>query len=257
MEDTSCRKGICSEHGLSLYLETDRHRLLFDVGQSRQFAANAHNMGVDLAGVELAILSHGHYDHGGGLATFLTCNQTAPVYLNRFAFQPHYSGFQRYIGLDRQLEGNPRLIPVDDYLKLDETLELFSCNDRSRPFPTDPYGLYLGLGDQRVPEDFRHEQYLLIHEGGRRILVSGCSHKGVLNLMEWFQPDVLIGGFHFFKLDPEGPERETLLAAGRQLAAYPAVYYSGHCTGQAQLSVLKAVLGERIHPIRAGSVFTV
>ncbi|MGM9537340.1 MAG: MBL fold metallo-hydrolase [Candidatus Onthomonas sp.] len=257
MEDTACREGICAEHGLSLYLETDRHRLLFDAGQSGRFADNARRMGVALADVDLAVLSHGHYDHGGGLETFLACNQTAPVYLSRFAFQPHYSGQERYIGLNPALEKNQRLVPVGDYLKLDETMELFSCNNRPCPFPADPYGLYLGIGEQRIAEDFRHEQYLLIQENGRRILVSGCSHKGVLNLMEWFRPDVLIGGFHFFKLDPEGPERETLLAAARQLAQYPAVYYSGHCTGEAQLSLLKTVLGERIQPIRAGMSFTV
>ena len=257
MENTACREGICAEHGLSLYLETGGHRLLFDTGQSGRFADNAREMGVALAEAELAVLSHGHYDHGGGLETFLSCNQTAPVYLSRYAFQPHYSGPQRYIGLDCRLAGNPRLVPVGNYWRLDETLELFSCNDRPRPFPADPYGLYLGDGDRRVPEDFRHEQYLLIHEGGRRILVSGCSHKGVLNLMEWFRPDVLIGGFHFVKLDPEGPERETLLAAARQLAQYPAVYYTGHCTGEAQLALLKTVLGERVHPIRAGMSFTV
>ena len=63
--------------------------------------------GVDLAAVDLAVLSHGHYDHGGGLARFLELNSTAPVYLNEHAFEPHYHGAERYIGLDPRPGGQP------------------------------------------------------------------------------------------------------------------------------------------------------
>ena len=52
-----------------------------------------------------------------------------------------------------------------------------------------------------MPDEFKHEQYLLINENGKRVLISGCSHKGVMDITEWFEPDVLVGGFHYSKLE--------------------------------------------------------
>ena len=78
IENTTLSPALTAEHGLSLYIETRGHKILFDMGQSPAFAENAETLGVDLSEIDLAILSHGHYDHGGGLATFLELNSTAP-----------------------------------------------------------------------------------------------------------------------------------------------------------------------------------
>ena len=101
-----------------------------------------------------------------------------------------------------------------------------------------------------VPEDFRHEQYLCIQEEGRRVLISGCSHKGILNIMEAFRPDVLVGGFHFMKITQE----EKLEIAAKKLLTYDTVYYTGHCTGQRQYDCLKTYMGDRLHYMSAGTV---
>ena len=103
LENTSARPELSAEHGLSLYIETAEHRILFDMGQTALFSRNASVLGIDLAAVNIAILSHGHYDHGGGLARFLALNHTTPVYVNRHAFAPHYHGPDKYIGLDLSL----------------------------------------------------------------------------------------------------------------------------------------------------------
>src|SRR5699024_10377974 len=205
------RLGLGREHGLSLYIEACGHRILFDMGQSGLFARNAAALGVDLAAVDLAVLSHGHYDHGGGLARFLELNGAAPVYLNEHAFEPHYHGSQRSIGLDTALAGSPRLrltalagsprlrFPGDE-AELAPGLTLFTCHGRPRRHDLGSFGLTVLRDGAFRPEDFCHEHYLLTREAGRRVLISGCSHKGILNIVDWFRPDVLVGGFHFNSL---------------------------------------------------------
>ena len=257
VENTACREDLRAEHGLSLYIETGDHKLLFDAGQSGAFADNAEKLGVDLSRVDMAILSHGHYDHGGGWRRFLEINSAAPVYLNRNAFQPHYNGADKYIGLDPALAESGRLVFVDDELRLGEGIALHSCNAYQPPYPADPCGLKVLEDGKLRPEDFRHEQYLLIRENGKKILFSGCSHKGIGNIVHWFRPDVLIGGFHFLKLDPAGTGAKTLENAARYLSGYPTTYYTCHCTGKAQYAFLKARMGSRLHALSAGSVLEI
>ena len=110
IENTAgCPELVC-EHGLSFYIETGKHRILFDAGQTDAFAQNAEKLNVDLGSVDFAVLSHGHYDHGGGLQKFLQINQTAPVYLRRDAFLLHQNGQGKNIGLDPQLQASDRLV---------------------------------------------------------------------------------------------------------------------------------------------------
>lgn len=250
VENTACREDLTAEHGLSLYLETQGHKILFDMGQSEAFADNAGKLGVDLAQVDLAVLSHGHYDHGGGLRHFLQTNGSAPVYVSPYAFGHHYNGKDKYIGLDRTLEGHPRLVPAEDGSVLGEGLCLRSFRDRIPRFGMDPYGLKVLRQGQLVPEDFLHEQYLMIREGDRTICVSGCAHRGVLDIMDWAKPQVLVGGFHFKQVAVEAGG--TLDRAAEVLRTYPAVYYTGHCTGQAQFAYLKRQMGEQLRPLSTG-----
>ncbi len=250
-ENTSHREGVCAEHGLSLYIETGERKILFDMGASSLFAKNAQKLGVDLSAVDTAVLSHGHYDHGGGIAEFLKINEKAPVYVSRRAFEPHYNAAQKDIGLDVRLAGSERIVFVDDELEIAAGITLFSCNERERKYKTDPAGQKCVKNGVLCCEDFLHEQYLLVEEG-KRVLFSGCSHKGILNICKWFSPDVLVGGFHFMKLDTQGEGRAVLENAARELLLYPTKYYTAHCTGEAQFAFLKELMGARLEYISAG-----
>ena len=253
MENTVKDETFCCEHGLSLYVETPRHKLLFDTGGSAAFADNAAKLGVDLSQVDLCIISHGHNDHGGGLAKFLELNSTAPIYISRYGFERHFSGTEREISIPAALQDSGRFVLVDDYLKIDDELELCSCNEKKAQHFADSFGLNMLQDDEFVPDDFRHEQYLTIYEKGRKVLLSGCSHKGILNLMEWLKPDVCIGGFHFMKLATCGNDEKVLLEAARELEALPAEYYTCHCTGAEQYAYLKERM-TRLHYLAAGDV---
>ncbi len=248
-ENTSVSDELIAEHGLSLYIETGNKRILFDMGQTDTFAKNAEVLGIDLEEVDFAVLSHGHYDHGGGLGTFLAINEKAPVYLSRYAFGDYFSA--KYIGLDKSLAKEKRLCFVPDYLKICDGIELFSCNDFIAEYKAEPYGLTAEIDGVRTDDDFRHEQYLVITEKGRRTLISGCSHKGVLNAMHWLEPDVFVGGFHFMKLDPDAEERETLDKAAEVLSGRNIPYYTCHCTGTEQYKYLKDKITE-LHYISCG-----
>ena len=134
----------------------------------------------------------------------------------------------------------------------DQNMFLCDCRDRCGKYPVSGQGLTVQHGEVREPDDFRHEQYLTVIENGRRIVFSGCSHRGVLNIVEWMRPDVLVGGFHFKKLDPDGEGRAALESAAGTLMQGETIYYTGHCTGDAQFDFLKVRMGERLHGLYTG-----
>ena len=252
MENTARVPWLTAEHGLSLFVEAAGHTFLFDAGQSGAFADNAGQLHVDLRRAEFAVLSHGHYDHGGGMIRFLELNRQAKIYINQHAFGGHFNGAGRYIGLPEALRSSPRLIHTGDVHAIAPGLTLHTCNDRPLVHPIESAGLTEQVGEFLLPEEFRHEQSVLIEENGTRILLSGCAHKGVLNLLEWFRPDVFVGGFHFKGLSPDDPR---LKAWGKRMAAYDTRFYTGHCTGTEQFEVLKGILGERLQALSTGAVF--
>ena len=107
LENTACDAGLCAAHGLSLYIETPKHKILFDMGPDARFLDNAKKLGVDLSAVDIAVLSHGHYDHGGGLRAFCEINSQADIFIHTDAFGDFYAVEEgkepRYIGLDPEL----------------------------------------------------------------------------------------------------------------------------------------------------------
>lgn len=252
VENTSADARFQSEHGLSLYIETEKYKILFDMGQTDLFAENARKLGVDLTDVDIAILSHGHYDHGGGLKTFMKINEKAPIYISKYAFGAYYNGTEKYIGLDADLRESKRIVYTDDVIKLADGLTLYHCNDREKSYDLGSFGLNKKIGDLFLADDFLHEQYLCIEENGKKVLISGCSHKGILNIVEWFQPDVLIGGFHFSKL----PLDETLEGYAKILNEFDTTYYTCHCTGEKQYEFMKKTM-KKLSYVAVGNVLNI
>ena len=253
-ENTSLCDSFGCEHGLSLYIESGEHKILFDMGQTNLFEANAKKLGIDLAEIDFAVLSHGHYDHSGGLKRFLEINKSAPVYLSRYAFEPHYSGAERYIGVDQSLQECKRLVFTEDFLQITENMQLCSCNGNPPLHPVECFGLNMIDNGRIIPEDFRHEQYLTVIENGKKIVISGCSHKGILNIANWLKPDILIGGFHFSKIEPCAPRLHT---AAEELLKTGTKYYTCHCTGTEQFASMKKIMGNKLEYISAGTVFEI
>jgi len=185
------------------------------------------------------------------LSRFLEVNKTAPVYLHATAFGSHYNG-EKYIGLDTALQRHPRLVFVEGVHTIASGLTLYDCNDRPCRFFDGDGGLTRREGNCVLADDFRHEQYLLIEEEGRRVLVSGCSHKGIRNIVSWFSPDAVVGGFHFSKL----PLDDALADYAAYLGGFGTAYYTCHCTGEAQFEYMKQQM-PRLRYIAAGDTVDV
>ena len=264
MEDTACAPEFACEHGLSFYIEANSQKLLFDMGQTDLFLRNAQALGVPLDEVDAAFVSHGHYDHGGGLASFLQVNDRAPVYVHEKAFEPHFSRKPegiRPIGLDAALADSGRLLLTRGVTQVDENLTLFSDVTGQDCCPQGNRTLFERENGQYVPDRFAHEQSLIVREGNKIALFTGCAHRGVVNICARAKeiigrdPDLVIGGMHLFspstgKSEPD----ENIRAVAARLMHTDSRYYTCHCTGQHAFDVLRETLGERIAFLAAGSV---
>ena len=133
------------------------------------------------------------------------------------------------------MKSSNRLVLVDEDMPIAEGIIVYGCHHAPKVVDFGSCGLNMIQDGRMTEDDFRHEQYLLVVENGKRILFSGCSHRGILNIMHWFRPDICIGGFHLSKL----PLDETLAGYAKALDAYPTAYSTGHCTGTAQYQFMK------------------
>lgn len=263
VENTSISNDFGSEHGLSLYIETKKHKILFDVGASELFLQNAKKLDVNIADVDFLVISHGHYDHGGGLNTFLKENTKAEVFLHRLAFGKHYairpSDKLDFIGLDENLKQNTQIVPTSDRLFISSGIQLFSNIAQREPRPKSNCGLLTECKGQTVDDTFAHEQNLVIEEDGKTLLVTGCAHNGIINILEHFHsikgrmPDYVIGGFHLSSRSGGNEDADTIDRIGKYLMGTKARFYTCHCTGIEPYKSLKAVMGDSIAYLSAGS----
>ena len=126
VENTSISKDFGNEHGLSLYIETNALKILFDVGASKLFLKNAEKLGVNITDVDFLVI----YDHGGGLKNFFKENTKAEVYLHHLAFEKHYAIRPNdkldFIGLDDELKQNKQIALTSDQFYISNGIQVFS-----------------------------------------------------------------------------------------------------------------------------------
>lgn len=267
LENTVCRADMQCAHGLSMHIETPRHRILFDMGPNALFLENAEALGVSIRDVDLAVLSHAHNDHSGGLDLFCRRNDCAPVYLQREAWGEYYvvtPSKCAYIGLDRVLRKHEsRFQYVDGVTKLDDTLTLFSGGMGRDYWSHANDTLRVKAGEEYPKDSFHHEQSLLVVEDGRAALFGGCAHNGIVNILRRAEellgrsPDAVFAGFHLINPSLGRSEpRERIEAIAAELKARRNTrFYTGHCTGEEPFGILKETLGEQLAPMRTGAVF--
>lgn len=254
--------GCLAEHGLSFYIETENHKLLVDTGSTNAFIENANMLGIDLKAVDIVILSHGHYDHSGGIPGFAQLNSHAGIWMQKAAAADYYHKSEteeRYIGIDKTIMELPQVKYVEGNQKLDEELFLFSGVTGRRLWPLGNRVLTEKRDNAFYQDEFTHEQYLVINAEGKKILVSGCAHNGILNILDAYReiygenPDVVISGFHMMKKNGYSEEDlEIVRNIGQELKQMNTKFYTGHCTGEVPYEILKEILGEQIEYVNSG-----
>ena len=258
MEDTCGNPSCFFEHGLSVYVETGRHKLLMDTGATGKFLNNARILGVDLTQVDTVILSHGHYDHSGGIVSFLNENKQAQIYLQKSAGGDYFHG-ERYIGIDKKILEHPQVHLLQGDYQIDEQLTLFTNIKGRRFFPKS--NLLLSertSGGDLVQDEFGHEQCLVFDD----VLISGCAHNGILNILDRYkelfgrEPKLVVSGFHMMKKTPYDEEEcDIIRGTAKELASYKnTIFYTGHCTGQAAFDMMQEIMGEQLVQIHSGEV---
>lgn len=263
-----------AEWGLSLHIEFNGRNILFDTGSSGSFAENAEQLSIDVASIDVAVLSHHHFDHGGGLKRFFELNQEAKVYLGESPEGECYCkvfGFvNKNIDLDHSvLKTNAdRLITVKKPVEILPDVFLFSKINRNHPKPRGNKRLYVKKAGSFTLDNFSHEIVMAIKEDGKLVVFTGCSHNGILNMIDTVAKEfkgipikTVIGGFHLVSTPPfnfMAGSRSEVEEIAKAVLEYPVeMTYTGHCTGTKAFSVLKDVMGDRIADIQTGSSFEI
>ncbi|TCK92687.1 7,8-dihydropterin-6-yl-methyl-4-(beta-D-ribofuranosyl)aminobenzene 5'-phosphate synthase [Natranaerovirga hydrolytica] len=269
LENRTISKEYKCKHGLSLYIETSNHKILFDTGTDDSFVQNACKLGVNLEDIDIAVISHGHYDHGGGLEAFLKCNSKAKIYIQKSAFDKHliklFKVVKYNIGLNKKLIDNNRFEFVDNMIKIDNELVLLGNVQGDKLIPKGNDKL---LKENRqglvVQDDFEHEISLLINDQGKYSLFCGCAHKGIVNIIERTKDiidnelNTVIGGFHLMGMNIKKSESKKFLDDLSSMLIINNIdkYYTCHCTGEQAYSYLSQKM-KNLDELKTGKVIEI
>jgi 7,8-dihydropterin-6-yl-methyl-4-(beta-D-ribofuranosyl)aminobenzene 5'-phosphate synthase len=202
IENLAYKQGLVAEHGLSIYIETDSRKILFDTGQSGLFMQNAQKLGINIEEIDTVILSHGHYDHTGGLYPFLEKNSKAKVYAKHGIFDAKYNK-NRFIGTpyNEQLLNN-RLVYVEKLTEIAPNINIVPNIIITDPLDTHFNGLTIKVGDNYVTDEFTDELFLAIKQNDKINIITACSHRGITNICSSAREQLnlpvqtIVGGFH-------------------------------------------------------------
>jgi 7,8-dihydropterin-6-yl-methyl-4-(beta-D-ribofuranosyl)aminobenzene 5'-phosphate synthase len=267
------KEGLESEHGLSIYLEYNEKKYLLDTGASEKFADNAEKLGIDLREIDMAFLSHGHYDHSGGFLKLFNLCPTVEVYLQEEAKVPSY----KKVGMTYKYIGIPKGI-LEDYQRRFKYLDKDCCVDSGVWVLQHKTGnlsergkkmhLYRKIGKVFVPDDFSHEQTLIFNTPKGLVVLNSCSHAGADTIIKEVKKTfpskkilALIGGFHLKDYTGERKTefmKDEILCLGEELKRLDVKkVITGHCTGMPAFKLLKEKLGDRLFYMETGLDITI
>ncbi len=261
---------LVPEFGLSVHVEHTGSRVLFDMGSTRSFADNAARLGIEISEVDAAVISHQHFDHGGGLGHFFEANARATVYIREAPLEERrfkaFAVLNRPIGLDLDLieRHRDRFAFVNGTREIAPGVYLVTAIGATHQRPRGNRKLYVRQGAGLTRDPFDHELLMVVRDDDGMAVFTGCSHSGVLNLIdaaiEAFPETpikAVFGGFHLIGLpfyDSMAASRREVEALGHEiLERVEGPVYTGHCTGRKAFPILEGVMGDRLRQFPTGA----
>ncbi|MEG0136336.1 MBL fold metallo-hydrolase [Cetobacterium sp.] len=261
VENKTLNKELAKEHGLSLYIETNGKKILFDVGESDKFLKNAKKLGVNLEEIDYLILSHGHKDHGGGLPYFLNKNNRARIFCSEHYFDKHYKkilGAHIDIGIPYEYLDVERFNFIDKSLEL-ENLVIFHCDSKESDNVLNESLYMKDTFGECIRDSFNHELNLVIKEETEAVLITACAHKGLDNILKKakeFSENVkfVVGGLHLSSrtsLNKNEEYIDKIIDESNRLGIKG--IYPCHCTGEYGIKKMQDNGSFRTEEIQTGS----
>lgn len=263
--DNKAAEGLLCEHGFSAWIEVAGRRLLFDTGQGEALAGNADRLGLDLCTADTLVLSHGHYDHTGGVPLVIARAPTAEIYVHPKATGPRYSirdGVAKQISMPAAartalethavgVRWTSRAVQLAAGLGITGPIpRLTDFEDTGGPFFVD--------ADGAQPDPIEDDLALWMRTDRGLVVVVGCSHAGLVNTLRHAlklsgEPRLhaVLGGFHL----NEASEVRLARTMAELQELGPDLIVPCHCTGDAAVERLRQSFGERVLPGSAGAVF--
>lgn len=245
-------ESLAIEHGLSFYIETNEGSLIFDTGQSDAFINNASFLNISPLSADAVVISHGHYDHSGGfyyLAEQWDYSRPLNLYVGEDFFKPKYSRrgeALRFVGnrftKSQLLSKNIKVHELNSQAtEIMPNIFVVTSFERSELLETDNPRLVFYEGGVLRSDDLRDEVALVIQVESGIVLVVGCSHPGIMNIVEsvkkHFDKPILaiVGGTHL-----KEAQGERLQRAVNTLAAMDGTIIGvSHCTGREATELLE------------------
>ncbi len=271
VENSACQTNasMWSQHGLCIFMEldlgSDKMKILMDTGTSPEVTLhNIDALNLDLDDVDLIFLSHGHYDHTGGLMGILKrMNRRVPVLAHPEIFAPKLKGlpFLKFIGVpfSRAQAEDAGAVMLESRGPVAVAKNVMTTGEVERVVPFENVEGFWTIKDNLYRQDtIQDDQALMANiEGKGLVIISGCSHAGIVNtirhaqkVMEVEDLYAVIGGFHLMGADDE----RIASTAEALLELDPSIVRPGHCTGQKAVSLFQQVLGDRCRPLATGDI---
>ena len=231
---------------------------MLDAGTTGIFADNAKQLGIPVEKIELAALSHAHYDHADGLERFFRENKKAKCYIRSCCGEDCYDRKKdKYIGIRAGLleAYRDRFVRIEGDYELLSGVTLLPHKTEGLEKAGEKVGMYRYRDGAWIPDDFSHEQSLVFETKRGLVICNSCCHGGADHIIEEVKQTfsgkkvyALIGGLHLYKASDE----EVLALAGKIRKTGIEKVYTGHCTGERAAALLQEALGGAVEQFYTG-----
>jgi 7,8-dihydropterin-6-yl-methyl-4-(beta-D-ribofuranosyl)aminobenzene 5'-phosphate synthase len=258
--------GLMAEHGLSVLIRTGGRSILLDTGKGDALPRNAERLGVDLGQIDTVVLSHGHYDHTGGLPAVIGKRAGMIVHFHPKIFRPRYTADQsgtRSIGIPatavHALEDLPGrcLKPTTGTVRLTDTVGISTQIKRDTDYE-DTGGAFFLDAKATSPDLIEDDLVVWVTTDSGVVVVVGCCHAGIINTLSQVRRvtgetriRAVIGGLHLLHADYR--RLDPTMAALQTIS--PETVVPCHCTGERATAALRSTFGERVTIGRSGAVY--